>query len=47
MNITYKFAGFTETGKLENGGSLLTHPLTDFYEYPGYIKMKILEAEEI
>lgn len=47
MNITYKFAGFTETGKLENGGSLLTHPLTDFYEYPGYIKMKILEVEEI
>jgi FkbH-like protein len=41
MNITYKFAGFTEAGKLENGGSLLAHPLTDFYEYPAYIRMKI------
>jgi len=43
MNVTYKFAGFREIGKLENGGQLLEHPLTDFMSYPEYIKMEIGE----
>lgn len=39
MYVTYKFAGFTEAGTLENGGLLLEHPLTDFINYPEYIKV--------
>lgn len=41
MYITYKFAGFTETGKLDNGGVMLTHPLSQFINYPEYIKVTI------
>jgi FkbH-like protein len=41
MYVTYKFAGFTEAGALENGGVLLEHPLTDFIKYPEYIKVGI------
>jgi FkbH-like protein len=41
MYVTYKFAGFAEAGKLENGGVLLEHPLTDFITYPEYIKVTI------
>ncbi|MGB8190528.1 MAG: HAD-IIIC family phosphatase [Chitinophagaceae bacterium] len=40
MYVTYKFAGFKEISSLENGGSLLEHSLTDFYQYPEYIKVK-------
>ena len=47
MNVTYKFAGFKEIGKLENGGQLLEHPLTDFMAYPEYIKMEIVKEIEI
>lgn len=39
MYVTYKFAGFKEVGALENGGILLEHPLTDFINYPEYIKV--------
>ncbi len=39
MYVTYKFAGFTEAGKLENGGVMLEHPLPDFINYPEYIKV--------
>lgn len=39
MYITYKFAGFTEAGKLDNGGVLLTHPLPAFIQYPEYIQL--------
>ncbi|WP_160712992.1 HAD-IIIC family phosphatase [Chitinophaga solisilvae] len=39
MYITYKFAGFTESGKLDNGGVILTHPLNDNVSYPDYIKL--------
>ncbi|MGN8069351.1 HAD-IIIC family phosphatase [Mucilaginibacter sp. 22184] len=41
MYVTYKFAGFAEAGKLENGGVLLVHPLTDFIAYPEYTKVTI------
>jgi FkbH-like protein len=41
MYVTYKFAGFSEIGKLENGGVLLAQPLTDFITYPEYIKVTI------
>ncbi|WP_212003869.1 HAD family hydrolase [Chitinophaga sp. HK235] len=44
MYITYKFAGFTEGGKLDNGGVLLTHPLTDYVTYPDYIHLSIQES---
>lgn len=39
MYVTYKFAGFTEAGTLENGGVLLEHPLPDFIPYPDYIQV--------
>jgi FkbH-like protein len=41
MYTTYKFAGFTEVGTLENGVILLEHPLTTFIKYPEYIKVSI------
>lgn len=41
MYVTYKFAGFIESGKLENGGVLLEHPLMEYYTYPDYIKVNI------
>lgn len=41
MYTTYKFAGFTEVGALENGVILLEHPLTSFSKYPEYIKVTI------
>ncbi|HVI45633.1 MAG TPA: HAD-IIIC family phosphatase [Chitinophaga sp.] len=43
MYIAYKFAGFTEAGKLDNGGQLLTHPLTEFTTYPDYINISTQE----
>lgn len=43
MYITYKFAGFKEAGKLDNGGILLAHPAAAFVEYPGYIHLSIPE----
>ena len=39
MYVTYKFAGFSEVGMLDNGGRLLAHPLTDYIKYPEYIKV--------
>lgn len=41
MYVTYKFAGFTESGKLENGGVLLEHSLDEIAPYPEYIKVDI------
>jgi FkbH-like protein len=41
MYITYKFAGFSEMGTLENGGVLLSHPLKDYIKYPEYIKVSV------
>lgn len=41
MYVTYKFAGFTEAGKLDNGGVLLEHPLPNMINYPEYIKVSI------
>jgi FkbH-like protein len=43
MYITYKFAGFVEAGKLDNGGILLAHPATATAEYPDYIQLSIPE----
>lgn len=44
MYVTYKFSGFIEAGKLENSGTLLSHPLSDLIAYPEYIKMQIAES---
>jgi FkbH-like protein len=46
MYVTYKFSGFTEVGKLENGGNLLQHPLTDYFTYPAYIKLSLPELAQ-
>ncbi|MGO4287988.1 HAD-IIIC family phosphatase [Chitinophaga sp. RAB17] len=43
MYITYKFAGFTEAGKLDNGGILLAHPANAIVDYPDYIHLSIAE----
>lgn len=45
MYVTYKFAGFAETGKLENGGVLLEHPLPATVPYPEYIKVTVPEQQ--
>lgn len=41
MYVTYKFAGFNESGKLENGGVLLEHTLEESAPYPDYMKLSI------
>lgn len=41
MYVTYKFAGFMENGKLDNGGVLLEHPIPETVPYPDYIKLNI------
>jgi FkbH-like protein len=43
MYITYKFAGFKEVGKLDNGGILLAHPVNTIVDYPDYIHLSIVE----
>ncbi|TXC81940.1 HAD-IIIC family phosphatase [Luteibaculum oceani] len=40
MYVTYKFSGFTEAGKLENGGVVLEHNLEKIPAYPEYIKVQ-------
>lgn len=41
MYVTYKFAGFTEKGILDNGGALLEHPLSSEIAYPDYIAVSV------
>lgn len=42
MYVTYKFAGFREIKKLENGVVLLEHDLTSYIAYPEYITVSEL-----
>lgn len=45
MYMTYKFAGFQEAEKLENGGVKFKHKLSEKAVYPSYIKLDIKSAE--
>lgn len=44
MYVTYKFAGFRENGKLNNGGVILEHELENLPPYPSYIKLQTPET---
>jgi FkbH-like protein len=46
MFVTYKFAGFREDGKLENGGLRLKHSLDNIGNYPEYIQISLPSQNE-
>jgi hypothetical protein len=43
MYVTYKFAGFRETGRGEGGVALLENDLSNVQPFPDYVRVEVVD----